>query len=191
MTRSPVLLAALALVLLAAPAAAANGGSAGFSFGVTAGDVTPTSALLWGRANRPTAVVLELARDRRLRHGLTRYALAARRANDNTVQRRVGGLRPGTRYWYRFRKGRGRSELGTFVTAPRPNRNATVEFAWTGDTDFNAAPGQTAPFWSRGGVFRQMRAEGNDFNIHLGDTIYTDSEIPGRLRPLALTVPAK
>ena len=191
MTRSPVLLAALALVLLAAPAAAANGGSAGFSFGVTAGDVTPTSAILWGRANRPTAVVLEIARDRPLRRGLRRFALAARRSSDNTVQRRVGDLRPATRYWYRFRKGRGRSELGTFVTAPRPNQNATVEFAWTGDTDFNAAPGETRPYWNGGGVFRRMRAERNEFNIHVGDTMYSDSEIPGRLRPLALTVPAK
>jgi len=190
-SRPSALLAALAVVLTAAPAAAANGGSARFSFGVTAGDVTATSAILWGRANRSTAVVLEVARDRRLHHGLERYALAARRSNDNTVQRKVTGLRPGTRYWYRFRKGRGRSELGTFVTAPRANRNAPVKFAWTGDTDFNAAPGQTTPFWNNGGVFRQMRAEGNDFNIHLGDTMYSDSEIPGRLEPIALTVPAK
>jgi alkaline phosphatase D len=158
---------------------------------VTPGDVTPTSAILSGRANRPTAVVLEIARDRPLRRGLRRFALAARRSSDNTVQRRVGDLRPATRYWYRFRKGRGRSELGTFVTAPRPNQNATVEFAWTGDTDFNAAPGETRPYWNGGGVFRRMRAERNEFNIHVGDTMYSDSEIPGRLRPLALTVPAK
>jgi alkaline phosphatase D len=176
---------------VAAPAAAANGGSARFSFGVTAGDVTATSAILWGRANRQTAVVLEVARNRRLTQGLTRYAALALRVNDNTVRRRVGGLRPGTRYWYRFRKGRGKSALGTFVTAPRANQNATVEFGWTGDTDFNAAPGQTTPFWNNGGVFRHMRAERNDFNIHLGDTMYSDSEIPGRLRPIALTVPAK
>jgi phosphodiesterase/alkaline phosphatase D-like protein len=176
---------------VAAPAAAANGGSARFSFGVTAGDVTATSAILWGRANRQTAVVLELARNRSLSRGLTRYALLARRANDNTVQRRVTGLRPGTRYWYRFRRGRGRSELGTFVTAPRADQNATVEFGWTGDTDFNSGPGETAPFWNDGGVFRRMRAERNDFNIHLGDTMYSDSEIPGRLEPIALTVPAK
>jgi alkaline phosphatase D len=190
-TRARLLLAALAVLLVAAPAAPANGGSARFSFGVTAGDVTATSAILWGRAKRRGAVVLEVARDRRLRHGLRRFALAARRSNDNTVQRRVRGLKPRTRYWYRFRKGRGKSELGTFVTAPRANQNATVHFAWTGDTDFNAAPGQTAPFWNKGGVFRRMTAEGNDFNIHLGDTMYSDSEVPGRLQPIALTVPAK
>jgi phosphodiesterase/alkaline phosphatase D-like protein len=186
-----LLLAALGVVLLAAPAAAVARGRVTFSYGVTAGDVTATSAILWGRADRPSGVRLEVARDRRLRRGLRRFVVGARRPNDNTVQRKVGGLRPATRYWYRFRKGRGRSERGTFVTAPRPNRNATVEFAWTGDTDFNSGPGQTAPYWNDGGVFRRMRAERNDFNIHVGDTIYSDSEIPGRLRPIALTVRAK
>jgi alkaline phosphatase D len=190
-SRFHALFAALALVLAAAPPAAANGGNARFSFGVTAGDVTATSAILWGHAKRSTTVVLEVARDRRLRRGLRRFALAARRSNDNTVQRRVRGLRPGRRYWYRFRKGRGKSELGTFVTAPRANQNKTVKFGWTGDTDFTAAPGQRRPFWNTGGVFRRMRAEGNAFNIHLGDTIYSDSEVPGRLQPIALTVPAK
>jgi alkaline phosphatase D len=97
-TRARLLLAALAVLLVAAPAAPANGGSARFSFGVTAGDVTATSAILWGRAKRRGAVVLEVARDRRLRHGLRRFALAARRSNDNTVQRRVRGLKPRTRY---------------------------------------------------------------------------------------------
>jgi alkaline phosphatase D len=181
----------ITVLLVTAPAAAANGGNARFTDGVTAGDVTASSAILWGHADRSSAVVLELARDRRLRRGLRRFALLARRSNDNTVQRKVRGLRPGARYWYRFRAGRGRSSVGTFVTAPPAGANATVEFAWSGDTDFNTAPGQSRPFWNSGGVFARMRAERNDFNIHLGDTIYSDSEIPGRLRPLALTVRRK
>ena len=179
------------ILLAAAPGAAANGGNARFNDGVTAGDVTRSSAILWGHADRSSAVVLELARDRRLDRGLRRFALLARRSDDYTVQRRVGGLEPGTRYWYRFRAGRGRSALGTFTTAPRPGANATVEFAWTGDTDFNTGPGQARPYWNGGGVFARMRAEGNDFNVHLGDTMYSDSEIPGRLRPIALSVRQK
>ena len=31
-----------------------------------------------------------------------------------------------------------------------------------------------------------MQAEGNDFNVALGDTIYSDSEVPGKLNPVAL-----
>ena len=36
-----------------------------------------------------------------------------------------------------------------------------------------------------------MQAEGNDFNVALGDTIYSDSEVPGKLNPVALTVAQK
>jgi phosphodiesterase/alkaline phosphatase D-like protein len=36
-----------------------------------------------------------------------------------------------------------------------------------------------------------MQAEGNDFNVALGDTIYSDSEVPGKLNPVALTVEQK
>ena len=142
------------LLATASGAMADSGGNARFEHGVTAGDVTASSAILWGHADRRSVVVLELARDRRLRTGLRRFALLARRSDDYTVQRKVGGLLPGTRYWYRFRAGRGRSALGTFATAPRRSANATIEFAWTGDTDFNPAPGETTPFWNSGGVFR-------------------------------------
>jgi alkaline phosphatase D len=144
-----------------------------------------------GVANRSGDYTLQVARKRRFGRPAKERRVRARRRNDNTVQARIGRLRPGTRYWYRFVRAGRRSDFGTFVTAPRRTRNATVDFAWTGDTDFNAAPGQTGPFWNRGGVFRSMRAERIDFNIHVGDTMYSDSEIPGRLRPIALTVPAK
>jgi phosphodiesterase/alkaline phosphatase D-like protein len=184
-----LLLATATAPLLTSPALAARG----FRHGVAAGDVTSTSAVLWAHANRSGGYELQVARKRRFGSLVKERGVKARRSNDNTLQARIGHLRPGTRYWFRFRgaRGRARSAVGTFVTAPRPRRKATVEFAWTGDTDLGAAPGQTGPHWNRGGVFRRMRAERNDFNIHLGDTMYSDSEIPGRLRPIALTVPAK
>ena len=87
--------------------------------------------------------------------------------------------------------GRKRSAVGTFVTAPKPKQNATIEFAWSGDQDFNPEPGKTAPFWNDGGVLRRMKAERNNFNVMLGDTIYSDSEVPGRLNPIALSVAQK
>ena len=70
--RSPsctVLLALLLSLGLAAPAAANGGRTASFSFGVTAGDVTARSAILWGRADRAVPVVLDVARDRLSRGG--------------------------------------------------------------------------------------------------------------------------
>ena len=180
-------LAIAALLLLAPPALAARG----FSFGVTAGEVTSSSAQLWGKAKKSGAYSLDIARNRRFTRGLDAQLVRARRSHDNTVQLRVKGLRPDTRYWFRFARGRARSAVGTFVTAPKPKQNATVEFAWSGDQDFNPEPGKTAPYWNDGGVLRRMKAERNDFNVMLGDTIYSDSEVPGRLNPIALSVRQK
>src|SRR5687767_6938417 len=181
-------LAAMLALVLAAPAF----GAKGFSHGVTAGEVTASSAIVWGKANGSGAYTLQVAESRRWRRPNVERRVRALGRNDNTVQAEIEKLDPGTRYFYRFvgRRGR-RSDVGVFRTAPRPNRNAVIEFAWTGDTDFSPAPGGSTPYWNRGGIMRRMRAELNHFNIHLGDTIYSDSEVPGGLRPIALTVPAK
>jgi alkaline phosphatase D len=179
-------------LLLAPPAFAARG----FSLGVTAGDVTASSAILWGKANQSGTYVLEVAEDRRFSRLVLERLVRARRGNDNTVQAEIEKLDPGTRHFFRFTGNRGRrSDIGLFTTAPRPNQNATIEFGWTGDTDFLPAPGQRRPFWNDGTIFRRMRAEGNDFNVHLGDTIYSDTEVPGPndgpAAPTAVTVPQK
>ncbi len=181
-------LAAASVLLLASSAFAAKG----FSYGVTAGDVTASSAILWGKANRSGEYRLQLAENRRFRRLAAERLVRAMRRNDNTVQAELEKLDPGTRYFYRFvgRRGR-RSDVGVFRTAPPADRDTAIEFAWTGDTDFSPAPGQSRPFWNGGGVLRRMRAERNDLNVHLGDTIYSDSEVPGALQPIALTVPQK
>ena len=181
-------LALLTLLLAAAPSAHA---ARGFSFGVAAGDVTAKSAILWAKANKSGGYSLDVATNRRFRN-LKPHFVVARTSRDNTIQRRVQRLKPNTRYWFRFvGNGGRRSDVGTFVTAPKPSQNKTIEFAWSGDQDFNPAPGQTRPFWNNGGVLRRMRAERNAFNVMLGDTIYSDSEIPGLLNPIALSVGQK
>ena len=180
-------LALLALLLLAPSAHAARG----FSFGVAAGDVTAKSAVLWGKANKRGGYSLDVATNRRFRNFKPHFVVA-RKGRDNTVQKRVGRLKPNTRYWFRFVGNRGkRSDVGTFRTAPRASQNKAVEFAWSGDQDFNPQPGQTKPFWNDGGVLRRMKAERNAFNVMLGDTIYSDSEVPNRLFPIALSVKQK
>jgi alkaline phosphatase D len=181
-------LALLTLLMAVAPAAHA---ARGFKFGVTAGDVSSSSAVLWGKANKAGGYSLDVATNRRFRNFKPHFVVARKR-HDNTVQLRVRQLKPSKRYWFRFVGNRGRrSAVGTFVTAPRPSQSKTIEFAWSGDQDFNPQPGQTKPFWNNGGVLRRMKAERNAFNVMLGDTIYTDSEVPNRLFPLALTVKRK
>jgi phosphodiesterase/alkaline phosphatase D-like protein len=194
MTRSRLLsgLLALVLALVLAPSAFA---AKGFSYGVAAGDVTATSAILWGKANKSGEYTLQVAGQRRGRPPLLERLVRAKAGNDNTLQAEVEKLNPGTRYVYRFvGKGGRRSAAGVFRTAPRPNDDDTIKFAWTGDTDFLPQKGETKPYWNNGAIFRRMRAEGNHFNVHLGDTIYSDTEVeapPNEPFPVALTVPQK
>jgi alkaline phosphatase D len=179
--------ALLTLLLLAPSAHAARG----FSFGVAAGDVTTSSAVLWGKANKSGGYSLDVATNRRFRNFKPHFVVA-RKSHDNTVQLRVKRLRPNTKYWFRFvGNGGRRSDVGRFVTPPKPSRSKTIEFAWSADQDFNPEPGQSKPFWNDGGVLRRMKAERNAFNVMLGDTIYSDSEVPGRLNPIALSVRQK
>jgi alkaline phosphatase D len=181
------LLALVATLLLASPALAAKG----FQFGVTAGEVTSSSAVLWGKAAKSGKYKLDIALERKFKR-FKRQSVAAKKSHDNTVQKRVKRLKPNKRYWFRFVGKRGkRSAVGTFRTAPKPKQNATIKFAWSGDQDFNPEPGKTTPFWNNGEVLARMKAERNHFNVMLGDTIYSDSEVPGRLTPIALSVKQK
>jgi alkaline phosphatase D len=177
------LLAALVtLAVLPAPA-----GARGFSSGVASAEVTSRAATVWTRADRAGRVTLEVTRNGR---SVARRRLRAAKRTDNTVQVRLRGLRPGTRYHFRFRRSRARSERGSFQTAPRPDSKRPVDFAWTGDSDPVKTGGRllNAPF----AVFSRMRREGNDFNVNLGDTIYSDTDSPlERTDPLAISLAEK
>ena len=190
---TPIFVAAAALALAAAFVRGSEPQSAGvrgFSYGVAAGEITPSSAVVWTRAGRSGPVTLELSRDVRFRRHVVRTRLRARAENDNTVQTRARGLRPATNYVYRFRQGAVRSALGRFRTAPRPTAGAVVEFAVTGDADGTRVRETGRPLYNRFEVYAAMAAERNDFNVNLGDTIYSDSSVvPGA--PPALTAPQK
>jgi alkaline phosphatase D len=191
LTRLTALIASAAVLAILVPASAA---AKGFSFGVAAGEVSAKSAILWGHADAAGKYTLEVATDKRFRHVATSLSVRASAGHDNTVQQRVGGLKPGTSYFYRFTRKRLRSDVGRFTTAPAPSANATIRFSWSGDTDFQPEAGKTTPYWNDGVVFRRMAAERNNFNVHFGDTIYSDTEVPGpggQPFPVALTVAQK
>jgi alkaline phosphatase D len=181
-------LALIILLLAVAPSAYA---ARGFSYGVAAGDVSAKSAVLWAKAKKSGRYTLEVARNRRFTNEVHSKLVRARRSHDKTLQARMGDLKAGKRYFFRFVGRRSRSATGTFTTAPKPSQPKMVEFGWSGDQDFNSTPGQTTPYWNDGGVLRQMKKEQNAFNVMLGDSIYSDSEIPGRLDPIALSVKQK
>jgi alkaline phosphatase D len=166
------LLLLIAVTTLAVAAVSADAAAPGFQYGVAAGEMRPTSALLWTRAPRPGPLEIDF-------QGRTALALRpALRRNDQVVRVTFSGLRPGTRYTYRFRQGTSTTAVGHFTTAPRQSSNTGVRFAVSGDAD--ATPGPNgAPGFNRYEVYGRMAAERNDFNVNLGDTIYSDSELAG------------
>jgi phosphodiesterase/alkaline phosphatase D-like protein len=141
---------------------------------------------LWTRADGPGVVMLQVRGAR----GLPR-TLYLRPTDDTdlTVQRRITGLKPGTAYRYVFRGGNYESATGRFRTAPTSSRRATIRFAFSGDADAQPLTPGGPPTYNGFEVYDRMARERNAFNINLGDTIYSDSEVAGV--PAALTVADK
>ena len=87
---------------------------------------------------------------------------------------------------------------GTLATPassrPRRTRTAseTIRFALSGDQDARPAPGETTPYWNNFEVWKAIKPQRNDFNVLVGDTIYSDTEVPGYgLGDVALTMQQK
>ena len=184
MRRLAVLAAAATLGVAVVSADAAT---PGFRYGVAAGEITATSATLWTRAPAAGRVVLSVA-ERHGTGGERVVLLSASSRRDLAVQATVRNLAPATRYVYAFAQGRSTSVRGAFTTAPRASAGDAIRFAISGDAD--AIPDANGkPTYNRFEVYARMAAEGNDFNVNLGDTIYSDSEVGGA--PIARSVPEK
>jgi alkaline phosphatase D len=179
-------------------APAASAGEKGFKFGVTAGDVSQNSAILWARANGTGTALAQVTRGKNfggcnIKRARGRLKANVSKNNDRTVQKRIGGLIPGTKYHYRWCMSGGRhSSTGTFKTPPAPSQAKTIRFSLSGDQDALPLPNQSQPYWNKFQIWKKIRAENNDFNVLMGDTIYSDTEVPGHgLSQVATTVPQK
>jgi alkaline phosphatase D len=183
--RTALLVAAVPALIVLALAPAAGAKPKGFKYGVASGDVSSSSAILWARANKSGTALLQLKTGGAFKRcdvaaAPKKMKVKAVKGNDFTVQARVDKLKPGRTYQYRWcMEGGKRSAVGSFDTAPSPNQTKTIHFSVTGDQDASPLPGTTTPYWNDFGVWRQIKAEENNFNVMMGDTIYSDSEVPG------------
>ncbi len=178
MGRNPRNLAGLAIaaLMLALPASA---GAKAFTNGVTAGEVTSSSAIIWGQTVKPGKVIGVLAS--KGAKSIHIVGLKSKAGTDKTVQAKVKGLKPDTAYTYQFCLFVAKancSDKGHFQTAPKPSQRATIRFAYSGDETGVAKKGQKKPAFGDFKASKSMAAENNDFNIDFGDTIYSDPEVP-------------
>jgi alkaline phosphatase D len=95
-----------------------------FPAGVGSGDPLPDSVLLWTRVHPEldtgsgVDVHFEVAATPAFREVVTYGTATADASTDHCVSIDIGGLSPGTTYWYRFRAGGDRSVIGRTRTAP-------------------------------------------------------------------------
>ncbi|UCE87345.1 MAG: alkaline phosphatase D family protein [Deltaproteobacteria bacterium] len=162
-------------------------GVAEFDLGIGAFEIGVNQAILWTHVvpddpdRKSVAFTMQVATDPDFSNVVREQVVTAKAASDFTVRALVPGLKPATRYHYRFFAfDDGNNEIasptGTFRTAPREQDGAPVRFVISGDSNL----GYTGP---RGLDFHVLSAaveDDPDFFVYFGDTIYADSGIlPG------------
>ncbi len=144
-----------------------------FRHGVASGDPDADSVVIWTRVTPADDVPAQLrwtvARDPELADVVAMGDAEATQDTDNTAQADIGGLQPGTSYWYAFEWDGERSPIGRTRTLP----GAEVEhlrFAVVSCAKFNAG------FFN--GYARIAERDDLNFVLHLGDYIYEASQTP-------------
>lgn len=140
-----------------------------FPQGVASGDPSPESVILWTRA-QPEAggaipVTYEVATDEGFTSIVAQGAMPVDDSTDHTLRLKITGLSAYTTYYYRFVAENVISVTGRTKTAPAPDEDVNVRFAFASCQDFN------------GRYFHAWRAlveeeDDVDFVLFLGDYVY-------------------
>jgi len=139
-----------------------------FPQGVAAGEPATNAITLWTRlagVSRSSPLRLEIATDRGFAANrvVRRATVGADAATDFTVHARVGGLRPGSEYFYRFATRGGSSEVGRFRTARPADSREAVRIGFFSCQEYIA--GYFA-------AHRDMARQDLDLVVCLGDYVY-------------------
>ena len=147
--------------------------------GVQSGDVSDDAGVVWGRADRPSRMLIEVATSDSFRDVINGVFVDALPESDFTAKALIDGLPPGQDIFYRISFQDlssavfGEPQIGRFRTPPNDRRS--ISFLWSGDTMGQGWGIDVA----RGGMrtYTAMRGNQPDFFIHCGDNIYADCPI--------------
>jgi phosphodiesterase/alkaline phosphatase D-like protein len=131
--------------------------------------------MLWTRAGGEGRYRWQVATDARFNQVVDRGRARAEKSHDFTMKPVATGLKPSTRYFYRFLDGSRSSSVGRFRTLPRSGSAAGLHLAFSGDSDVlwtDHPDADATPFE----VLKRVAEERPDLFLYFGDTIYSDSE---------------
>lgn len=143
-------------------------GLTGFTHNVASGEPGPDSMLLWTRYVNPAGgtskVVVEIAEDEEFRRIASGGQMVTGPWRDHTVKITVDGLKPGTRYWYRFIAPDGTiSPIGRTKTLPV---GKTAKFSIAAFSCANIGFGEFNAYG------HAAKRDDIDLALHMGDYIY-------------------
>jgi len=150
--------------------------------GITAGDVTPSSAVVWARTSNTSRMIVDWSTEESFRNAQHIEGPIATARNGNVAQTVLDGLPSGKEIFYRVRfktQGGGASApaTGRLVT---PGEGRDLSFVFGGDQC--GAGWGINPDWGGLRIFKTMLDTRPDFLIHLGDRIYADRIIHDEIR---------
>ena len=137
------------------------------------------------RPTRPATTYLQIADQRRLRRlrraDRRRPKVKAKKSNDNTVQAKVKELEPDTDYklplLHARRRQVGHRQVHDRAGVEEEARRSASRSRATRTPARSPAGRRPTGTTSRSGT--RIRKQKNDFNVLMGDTIYSDTEVPG------------
>ncbi len=167
-------LASLAAPLLGAPRFRTDP----FTQGIASGDPLPDGIVIWTRLTSPQLtesldVEWIIAEDEGLKKIVKRGKEVATPQFAHTVHADVRGLKPARWYWYQFRCGGVESRIGRTRTAPAPNSQDPLRFAFASCQNYEQG------YFT---AYEHMAKEDLHLVVHLGDYIYEGGPSTNRPR---------
>jgi phosphodiesterase/alkaline phosphatase D-like protein len=138
-----------------------------FDDGVASGEPGPDAVTFWSRLETPRArsgARLVVARDIGMRRVVATAIVPTGSGVNGTLKARVGGLQPGTEYFYVWESGSDVSEIGRTRTAPDPTAPEPLRMAYS-----------SCQHWPSGFYGAHQHAAGLadiDLYLFLGDYVY-------------------
>jgi alkaline phosphatase D len=145
-----------------------------FAHGVSSGFPSPNAITLWTRVSgldRSSRLTLEVAEDKHFHRVVESRQVTALESKDFTVHARVGGLRPGHEYHYRFQTKEKHSRVGRFRTLPPPDSKQKIKIG------FYSCQSYEAGFYTAQAAL--AKEKDLDIVLCLGDYIYEHHYYPG------------
>lgn len=154
------------------------------NYGVSSGDTSADSAIIWSRSDRPAMMWVSVSLADDFKNPMKFCGSAALAETDYNAKTYLQGLQAGKNYYYRVQFESldqpglfGEIIQGQFKTAQ--TSKGKIRFCWSGDT---AGQGYGIDE-NRGGMhsYAEMLKRQPDFLVHCGDLIYADGPIPKQI----------